>query len=282
MTTHDVADRADAAFVTHVTWVPERTPGMSCRVHPHLVLADSGLACDTFNFVCRARLSPEDTSRAAAEAIGHFQRVDRPFSWWVGPADQPGDLGASLEALGLERAETELAMGMPLEALPGPPPRVPGLEVRRVVSPEELETFARLSAGNWTPPDPDVLEFYRLGAAALLDPGCPQRLYVGYLGGEPVATAEGASADRTVALFGIMTREPYRGRGIGSWMTWRPLHDARAAGCDLGVLQAAEAGVGLYRRIGFRPFGAITQDTPRAGKQLGAAVETDGPGSTRS
>ena len=263
MRTEDVADRADAAFVTHVTWVPERTPGMWCRVHPQLVVADSGLACDTFNFVCRARFSPEDTRRAAVEAIEHFARVGRPFSWWVGPADRPGDLGPTLQALGLERAETELAMGMPLEALPVAPPRVRGLEVRRVAAPEELETFARLSAANWTPPDPDVLEYYRLGAVALLDPACPQRLYVGYLDGEPVATAEGACAAGTVALFGIMTREPFRGWGIGSWMTWRPLDDARAAGCDLGVLQAAEAGLGLYRRIGFRSFGGITEYKPR-------------------
>jgi len=171
-------------------------------------------------------------------------------------------------------------MALPLEALPEAPPRVPGLEIRRVRTPEELEIFARLSAANWTPPDPDVLAFYRRAAAALLDPNAPQRLYLGRLEGEPVATAEGALAGRTVALFNIMTREPFRGRGIGSWMTWRPLHDARAAGCDLGALQAAEAGVGLYRRIGFRPFGGITEYKPSAGKQLGGGVETDDSGST--
>ena len=42
----DVAERADAAFVTHVTWALERTPGMSCRVTPELVLADSGAAAE--------------------------------------------------------------------------------------------------------------------------------------------------------------------------------------------------------------------------------------------
>ena len=54
----------------------------------------------------------------------------------------------------------------------------------------------------------------------------------------------------------------FRGRRIGSRMTWQPLHDARAAGCDLGVLQAAEEGVGLYRRLGFEAFGGITEYKP--------------------
>jgi hypothetical protein len=55
------------------------------------VLSDSGLRCDTFNFICRARLAPETVRAAAAEAISYFAHVERPFSWWVGPADRPRD-----------------------------------------------------------------------------------------------------------------------------------------------------------------------------------------------
>lgn len=53
-------------------------------------------------------------------------------------------------------------------------------------------------------------------------------------------------------------------------MTWRPLYDARVRGCNLGVLQAAPEGVSIYRRLGFRSFGDITEFKPR-GK--GAAEE---------
>jgi hypothetical protein len=48
-------------------------------------------------------------------------------------------------------------------------------------------------------------------------------------------------------------------------MTWRPLHDARAGGCDLGVLQAAPDGVSIYRRLGFTAFGDITEFKPGPG-----------------
>jgi ribosomal protein S18 acetylase RimI-like enzyme len=277
----DIAERADEAFVTHVTWALERTAGMWCRRSPTLVVGDSGLGCDTFNFICRARFAPDEARPAAEAAVAYFTDVGRPFSWWVGPADRPAELGAALEAIGLERAESELAMAVPLDRLDEALPPVPGLEIRRVGTTSELDQFARLSAGNWTPPDPDVLTFYHRTAPVLLDRDCPQRLYLGYLDGEPVATAEGALADRTVALFNIMTLPPFRGRGIGTRMTWRPLHDAAAAGADLGVLQAADAGVGVYRRLGFRPFGSITEYKPRAGNEFGAGVETGEAGSTR-
>jgi ribosomal protein S18 acetylase RimI-like enzyme len=259
----EAAERADDVFVTHVTWALERTAGMMARVRPDLVLADSGLPCDTFNFVCRARLDDATAREGAREAVSYFARVQRPFSWWVGPADQPQGLGTVLEGLGLERAETELPMALSLQCLPESVRAAPGLDVHRVRSESELDAFARLSAANWSPPDADVVMFYRRTAPALLSAGAPQWLYLGYLDDEPVATAEASVSDRTVGLFNIATLPALRGRGIGSAMTWRPLHDARAAGCDLGVLQAAEAGVGLYRRLGFASFGEITEYKPR-------------------
>ncbi len=231
---------------------------MLARVRPELVLADSGLPCDTFNFICRARLDATSARAAALDAVAHFAGVRRPFSWWVGPAEQPRHLGGILRQIGLEEAETELAMALSLDALSDAVP-VSGLEVRRVCSADELDTFARLSAANWDPPDEQVLAFYRKTASALLSDEAPQWLYVGYLDGEPVATAEATVQAGTVGLFNIATRPAFRGRGIGSLMTWQPLRDARAAGCDLGVLQAAAAGVGIYRRLGFVSFGEITE-----------------------
>ena len=205
----------------------------------------------------------------AASALAYFEERRRPFSWWLGPADQPRDLGRILDSAGLQRAETELAMLLPLVELPADLPAVPGLEVRRVIESGELQTFAELSAANWTPPDSNVISFYRRAASALLRPDSPQWLYVGYVEGVPVATAEATVADGTAGLYNISTRPSHRGRGIGSMMTWRPLRDARERGCDLGVLQAAPEGVSIYRRLGFRPFGEITEFKPRSADAAG-------------
>jgi ribosomal protein S18 acetylase RimI-like enzyme len=126
----------------------------------------------------------------------------------------------------------------------------------------ELDVFARLSAANWDPPDAQVLRFYERTAPALLSVESPQWLYVGYLDGEPVATAEATVSGGTVALFNISTRPAFRGRGIGSMMTRFPLREAQAGGCDLAVLRAAAAGVSIYRRLGFANFGEITEYKP--------------------
>jgi ribosomal protein S18 acetylase RimI-like enzyme len=258
----ELAEAADANLVVHACWVLERTPGMRVSDELGIVLADSGLPCDTFNLACRARLTADQAPQRIREAIAFFREVGRPFTWWVGPSDQPADLEDLLVDAGLLRAETELAMAADLSALRIDDLSPGGLEIRRVRTAAELQDFARIVAANWTPPDSEVHRFYELAAPALLTPESPQWLYVGYLAGEPVATAELVVGGGVAGLYNICTLQAYRRRGIGTALTLQPLLDARERGVHTGVLQAAAAGVGVYTRIGFKRFGGITECKP--------------------
>src|SRR5512134_1237273 len=264
MDTLELAHAADANFVTHASWATARVPGMMTRDEPDLVLVDSGLACDTFNFVLRARLDRRAAAGRIAGALGHFRRAGRPFSWWVGPADLPADLGALLEAEGLEPSETELAMAANLAGLPAEAPPA-GLEIRRVRAAGELADFARVNAANWSPPDEDVLRFHERTAPVTLSPGAPQWYYVGYLDGAPVAAAELTVGGGVAGLYGISTLAAFRRRGFGRALTLRPLLDARAAGLRAAVLQASADGAPVYRRLGFEAFGGIVEYKPAPG-----------------
>jgi len=257
----DLAHAAAENLSCHFTWVQSRVPSMRASVTPELVLADCGFECDTFNAVSRTRLAAAMARARASEAIAWFE--GRPFSWWISPGDRPGDLGATLESLGLVAAEGELAMACELRGL-DPAAEAAALRVRRVRTPEELESYARLLAALWNPADPGVLQFYREGAPHLLSADCPLRLYLGSWEGTPVATAELTMAGAAVGLYNISTRPDHRGRGIGSAMTRAPLLQARNEGHRLAVLQAAPAGVGIYRRIGFESFGEIVEYKPIA------------------
>lgn len=257
-----IAEAADQNFVTHASWVAARLPGMLVRADDELVLVDSGLACDTFNLVCRARLAPATAGARIADAIRHFRSAGRPFSWWVGPADRPAGLGGLLESHGLEQAEAELAMTADLGRLPRDARTPGGLEIRRVRTPGELLDFARVNAANWDPPDSNVLHFHERAAFVVLAPEAPQWFYVGYLQGEPVAAAELTIGGGVAGLYGISTLASFRRRGFGSALTLQPLLDARATGIHRAVLQASADGAPVYRRLGFEAFGEITEYKP--------------------
>ena len=258
----ETAAVADENLATHFTWVQRQTSGMRASLEEDLVRTECGMDCDTFNAVCRARLAEGGSAPRIREAIAWF--AGRPFSWWVGPADGPADLGRRLADAGLSASETELAMAMRLSALRPVDEAPNGLEIRRVSRRAELADFARVNAANWSPPDQDVIRFYDRAASLLLAAGSPIRLYVGYVGGEAVAASELTVGGGVAGLYGISTLESHRRRGYGTSMTLRPLLDARAEGLEQAVLQASEAGAGVYRRIGFEEFGGITEYKPAA------------------
>ncbi|HSE67818.1 MAG TPA: hypothetical protein VLB12_12600, partial [Gemmatimonadales bacterium] len=211
--TASLADAADSNLATHFTWVQQQTAGMRVRRSESLVLSDSGLPCDTFNAVCRARLERDAAAPAIHEALDWFAERSHPFSWWVGPGDRPDDLGQQLERAGLEPAESELAMALDLTALPGIDLAPNGLSIRRVGTPEELREYARINAANWSPPDPLVVEFYARAAPVILHPASPLWLYLGYVDATPVATAELTVGGGVVGLYAISTLAAYRRRG---------------------------------------------------------------------
>ena len=256
------ATAAEANLVTHFTWVHRRTAGMRVAAERGLVLADSGLLTDTFNTVSAARLAGMDPRRRIQSALEWFGAVRRPFSWWVGPESEPAGLGRLLEAAGLAAAETELAMSAALPTLRLPDISLDGLDVRRARTSAELADFARVVSG--TPPDFLVARFYELAAPALLAVESPLRCYVGYLNGAAVATSELAIGGGVVGIYNVATLEDYRRRGIGTALTVQPLIEARAEGYDRAILQAAAGGVGVYRRVGFEPFGQIVEYKPPA------------------
>jgi len=258
----DLATAADANFVTHAGWVQQRLPGMQFKEESGLTLIDSGLPCDTFNFVCRARLTSDNAKDAVRQARTFFRSVRRPFSWWVGPVDQPPELGDLLIASGLERAENELAMAADLTTLHVDTFVQPGLEIKRVHTSVQLRDFARINAANWTPPDRLVLRFYELAESTLLANQSAIWLYVGYLNGIPVATAELTVGGGVVGLYNITTLKAFRRRGIGRALTLQPLLDAQMQGHQVAILQAAKDGIGIYKRIGFQEFGEITEYKP--------------------
>jgi ribosomal protein S18 acetylase RimI-like enzyme len=261
-----IAEAAGDNFRVHAAWAQERVAGMRVFDVGGVILVDSGLPCDTFNCILRARLTPETAGRAISAALAHFHDAGRPFSWWVGPGDRPADLGARLEEAGLVAAEGELAMSVGLEAQPPDAPPAPAdLAIERVSTPAQLADFAAVNAANWSPPDTDVLRFYASAASVLLSRDSPFRYFLGRVAGQPAATLELAAGGVGVGgIYNVATLERFRRRGYASAMMRRALEEARAAGLRHAVLQASPDGIGVYRRQGFSQFGTITEYKPHA------------------
>ena len=208
--------------------------------------------------VVSARFAESDADRRIGEIAGTFEARDTGFLWWLAPFHTPADLGARLVRSGLRYEGTAPAMAMDLGALPRDEPLPPGLTIEPVTDVAGLREFIQVLADEMDvpagQPNPAAAHHAALLEAippTLADEPVPLR-YLGRIDGRPIATSRIAIAAGVAGLYAVATLPEARRRGVGRALTLAALDAGRSIGLRIGVLQASDSGLPVYRRLGFR------------------------------
>jgi GNAT superfamily N-acetyltransferase len=241
-----------------------RVAGWEVNQNSELTWYVSGLRGAMDNGVLRTRLATHEADRRIEEMQAYFAERDLPLVWWGGPARQPADLAARLEAHGFTSLGDDPGMAADLHALREDLPAPPSLTIERVADEAMLTDWIiamRLGNGGAPPRLPLTPRDITLNRPATYAPDDPYRLYTARLGGEPVATTAMLLAAGVAGLYCVVTAPKARRRGIGSAVVLAALKDARAAGYRVAVLGSTPMGYGLYRRLGFRQYCVLQSHT---------------------
>jgi ribosomal protein S18 acetylase RimI-like enzyme len=246
-------------------------PGAALHGASGMAWVDSALPDDAFNFVYRVAPpeSDADLAAGAARVIEHFQRRGLPFRWSVGLRGEAPRDAEVLTRCGLRFVEQEPGMGLHLSAPRELDVAPPGLEIRAVTDAGLLRAW--MAAWSCGAPEDVVERWYHVYAALPYGPHGRLRLFVGFIGGEPVATVYVHLVEDCATVHYVVTRPEARRRGLGAAMTRRVLHEARAAGCRAAVLCASDLGRGIYERLGFREACRVSTYVWRPDQQAAAA-----------
>jgi GNAT superfamily N-acetyltransferase len=82
------------------------------------------------------------------------------------------------------------------------------------------------------------------------------RVFTAFLDGRPVGCCALTLHEGVAGIYCVCTLEKFRGRGIGTALTARPLRIARDLGYRIGTLQASKMGYPVYERLGFIDVGS--------------------------
>ncbi|MGD2165983.1 MAG: GNAT family N-acetyltransferase [Anaerolineae bacterium] len=204
-------------------------------------------------WVFNATLSESRTEGEVHEVIGFFQRLGIPFGWTTGPSTRPRDLSSVLEARGIEHLVDVAGMALDLDELDRP--EVPrGLVTRKVRTRHDVRAWACAFREGFGLPEGSETGIAELIGAAWEHSRGTWHHYVGTLDEIPVGSSSMYLDQGVAGIYFVGTVPSARRRGIGTWMTFLALQDARELGTGWSVLHASPLGRGLYARLGFEEY----------------------------
>jgi GNAT superfamily N-acetyltransferase len=226
-----------------------RSPKAEFHEDPQLKWVFTGIPFSFLNNVLDTQLTSDNVDEVIHQMLANFRsrKITR-VSWWTEPGTQPADLGEHLVAHGLLFDDEE--PGMAVDLLELREVSTPSaLTIKRVDSVEILRDFVHSAVIGFGLPESSESICIDLFAGLGFD--LPLYNYVGYIGGESVATAELFLGAGVAGIYWVSTIPEARHKGIGSAITQAALQQARKLGYHIGILHSSEQGMGVYRQLGF-------------------------------
>jgi GNAT superfamily N-acetyltransferase len=203
----------------------------------------TGVPVPAFNGVIRTTVGPERADGVIDEVSATLDSRGVPWSWYVGPASLPLDLGDRLRARGFREIEVLPGMARPITAVSSVAPDLRYEEVREEPS---LEAFGTLLGVAFAMPPAIVEPFLRL-----IDLAPDVTNFVALDDGEPVACGSLVMAAGVAGLYNIGVPPERQGQGLGTAMTAALMAEGATRGAETAVLWSSAAGLRCYRALGF-------------------------------
>lgn len=191
--------------------------------------------------------------RAAYE---HFRQRGSSWSIWICHGLLPPGLVRNVPRIVREfhLSRNSATPGMIASAI-APRPPVSGLEIRRIEDAPSRASFCKILARMFQGPSDQLARMYRREALW----GDTFRGYLGSIGGQDVCAGFAVAAAGSLGIYALATLPEFARRGCASALIRHAAEESRALDGELPyVLQAAEPGLRLYERLGFRTVTEFT------------------------
>lgn len=222
-----------------------------------LTLYSLGIKHTIFNSVIDADITPGNEDTAIDLATDFFVSRGLPWSWKIGPATQPFDLGEKLLERGFTKRFDVPGMGLDLRGFSAPIDS----RVHEVHDEESYRLWLQLIDRGFGLPVEAYQPFFDLNEAKGFD-GVPARYFYILDGEVPVSFSMVFYAAGVAGIFNVATVPEAQKRGLGQLVTSACLSAAVEDGYDVAILHSSQAGVPLYKKMGFEQYCTLEYFSP--------------------
>lgn len=218
------------------------------------VIANTEVPTDTFNIILSKSPNIKDTFKVR-QGLDYFSKKEYPFSVWMDVEHMNDDWKSLMQEFDLKEEERNVMMKLENTLHVGQ--RISDqLTITQVKNNEErlkyIEVFMSLFEGT---PEKDALESY-FNSFSQIKLGSEVQMFIGCIDEMAVTTGLLIESRDSYGIYDVMTKETYRGKGIGSEMFQFLLNQTKDKQKPV-VLQASDEGKNIYKRFGFIDVGEM-------------------------
>jgi GNAT superfamily N-acetyltransferase len=184
----------------------------------------------------------------------NYKELKLPFWWWVYPCGQSKKTKEILQKEGFNYLEAIPCLAVDVSKIPIAVQKSENIEISFVKDERELKIWEDISFKGFKMPQKARKQYKKFVESFDLSESSPQKLFLAYWLGQPVATALLFLQSNTAGIYFVTTLAASRNKGIAGALILTSMKYAKTSGYKYCVLQSSKEGLNVYLQAGFKEY----------------------------
>jgi GNAT superfamily N-acetyltransferase len=215
---------------------------------------NTGVSISDFNWVWNEKPLTNKDAKSIANIKEIYKKLNLRFWWWIYPCGQSPKTRTMLQDAGLCLIEKVPCMAADLNYSASEKQISNNITISPVKDKKDLLIWADISFHGFEMPERAREQYGAFVSSFDIGGQAPQKLFLAYFDGKPVATSLLFVHKNTAGIYYISTLPAYRNKGLGLLITLAAMQAAKNSGFKNVILQASPLGVNVYIRAGFKEY----------------------------
>jgi GNAT superfamily N-acetyltransferase len=215
---------------------------------------NTGIDVADLNWTWNEKPLADNDVRIINQIKKNYKELKLPFWWWVYPCGQSKTTKEILQNEGFNYLEAIPCLAADVSTIPLAIQKSDDMEISFVKEEKELKIWEYVSFAGFEMPQETRIKYNKFVASFDLSERSPQKLFLAYWKGQPVATALLFLQSNTAGIYFVTTLAKYRNKGIALALILGSMRYAKTSGYKYCVLQSSKEGLDVYLQAGFKEY----------------------------